>query len=151
MADESVRDIVRRVRGSLQEKGPAGAFLLAELDRAISRGVDLTTDSRRGKRTQLDQSSGRRDPSEAELLEILSSVFETYLVTLPAVTESLNTHLRERYKVEHCEIDIDRSLLGDELQLTGRARVEAAIPAPPKEQIRVAILEIGRIARERAN
>jgi hypothetical protein len=102
---------------------------LAELARAISRGVDLTTDSRKGKRTQSDQSSGRRDPSEAELLEILSSVFETYLVTLPAVTESLNAHLRERYKVEHCEIDIDRSLLGDELQLTGRAHVEAAIPA----------------------
>jgi hypothetical protein len=151
MADETVREIVRRVRGSLQEKGPAGAFLLAELDRAISRGVDLTTSSGKGKRTRTDQSSGRRDPSEAELLEILSSVFETYLVTLPAVTESLNAHLRERYKVEHCEIDIDRSLLGDELQLTGRARVEAAIPAPPKDEVKLAIREIGRIARERVS
>jgi hypothetical protein len=42
MADETVREIVRRVRTTLQEKGPAGAFLLAELDGAISRGVDLT-------------------------------------------------------------------------------------------------------------
>ena len=133
----------------MQEKGPAGAFLLAELDRAISRGIDLTATSRKGKRTQPDQSLGRRDPSEAELLEILSSVFETYLITLPSVTESLNAHLHERYKVEHCEIDIDRSLLGDELQLTGRARVEAAIPAAPKDEVKIAIREIGRIARER--
>ncbi|WP_260705983.1 hypothetical protein [Edaphobacter flagellatus] len=119
------------------------------MDRAISRGVDLTTTSRKGKRTQTDQSLGRRDPSEAELLKILSSVFETYLITLPSVTESLSAHLRERYKIEHCEIDIDRSLLGDELQLTGRARVEAAIPAAPKDEVKIAIREIGRIARER--
>ncbi len=84
-------------------------------------------------------------------MEILSNVFETYLVTLPAMTESLNAHLRKRYQVEHCEIDIDRSLLGDELQLTGRVRVEAAIPAPPEDGVKFAIREIGRIARERVS
>jgi hypothetical protein len=149
MADETVRDIVRRVRTSLQEKGPAGAFLLAELDGAISRGVDLTARPKAGRTASAEEVSGRRSPNEAELLEMLSSVFETYLVTLPAVTESLNVHLRERYQVNHCEIDIDRSLLGDELQATGRARVEAAIPSPPSSKVKDAISEIGRIARER--
>jgi hypothetical protein len=151
MADETVREIVRRVRTTLQEKGPAGAFLLAELDGAISRGVDLTARTQGGKRVRAEEASGRRSPNEAELLEMLSSVLETYLVTLPAITESLNVRLRERYKIEHCEVDIDRSLLGDELQVTGRARVEAAIPSPPSNEVRNAIREIGLIARERVS
>lgn len=151
MADETVRDIVRRVRTALQEKGPAGAFLLAELDGAIYRGVDLTARTQGGKRVPEEEASGRRSPNEAEMLEMLSSVFETYLVTLPDITNSLNLHLRERYKIEYCEVDIDRSLLGDELQVTGRVRVEAAIPSSPSDDVRNAIRKIGRIARERVS
>lgn len=145
MADETVRDIVRRVRNTLQEKGPAGAFLLSELDSAISRGVEDI----RSPEAKSSEISGRRGPDESELLELLHSVFQTYLVSLPAVSQSLNTHLRDRYRVDHCEIDLDRSLLGDELQLTGRARVESAVPPPPTVPVVKAIGEIGRIARER--
>jgi len=65
MADETVREIVRRVRTTLQEKGSAGAFLLADLDDAISRGVDLTARTQGGKRVPAEEASGRKKPERS--------------------------------------------------------------------------------------
>ena len=148
MADESVRDVVRGVRRTLQEKGPAGSFLLAELDAAISRGVDdLPVGSRRkGAPSEI---TGRRSPNEAELLGILYSVLDTYLITLPSVSASLTNHLRERFGVDHCEITLDPSLLGDELQLAGRARVDAIVPLAPDKKVIDALGEMGRLIKGR--
>jgi hypothetical protein len=146
MADESVRDVVRRVRATLQEKGPVGTFLLAELDAAISRGVeDLSMGS--GKGRTASETPGRRSPNEAELLGLLYGVFDTYLITLPSVAASLTTHLREHFGVDHCEVTLDSSLLGDELQLAGRARIDSIVPEAPKEQVIEAIGVIGRLAK----
>jgi hypothetical protein len=147
MADESVRDIVRRVRSVLQEKGPVGAFLLAELDASISRGVDdlPTPESKPARSVEIP---GRRSPEEAELVEILHGVFETYLVTLPSVAASLTTQLHDRFGCDHCEVALDPSLLGDELQLSGRARIDAIVPLVPNEEASRALREIRRLVAD---
>jgi hypothetical protein len=146
MADESVRDVVRRVRSTLLEKGPAGSFLLAELDAAILRGTDdLPVGARSGG--QPSDTPGNRIPNDAELIEIIYGVFETYLVTLPSIAASLTTHLRERFGVDHCEITLDRSLLGDELQLAGRARIDAIVPLAPDKQAAEALRNIARLLK----
>jgi hypothetical protein len=148
MADESVRDVVRRVRSTLLEKGPAGSFLLAELDAAILRGVDdLPVGSQRGG--ERSDTPGKRSPNEAELIEIIYSVFDTYLVTLPSVAASLTNHLREKFGVDHCEVTLDRSLLGDELQLAGRARIDAIVPLAPDRQVAEALGNIARLLKGR--
>jgi hypothetical protein len=147
MADESVRDIVRRVRSVLQEKGPPGAFLLADLDASISRGVDdlPTPDSKSARSYEI---TGRRSPEEAELVEILQGVFETYLVTLPSAAASLTTHLHDGFGVDHCEVALDPSLLGDELQVSGRARIDAIVPLVPNEKASSALREIRRLVAD---
>lgn len=148
MANESVRDVVRRVRSALLEKGPAGAFLLAELDAAILRGVDdLPVGSRTGGETS--DTPGKRSPNEAELIEIIYGVFDTYLVTLPSIAASLTTHLREKFGVDHCEVTLDRSLLGDELQLAGRARIDAIVPVAPDRKVAEAPGNIARLIKRR--
>jgi hypothetical protein len=148
MAIESVRDLVRRVRSTLLEKGPAGSFLLAELDAAILRGVgDLPVGSQRGG--EPSDTPGNRSPNETELIEIIYGVFDTYLVTLPSIAASLTSHLRERFGVDHCEVTLDRSLLGDELQLAGRARIDAIVPLAPDRQAAEALGNIARLLRGR--
>jgi len=149
MADESVRDIVRRVRRTLQEKGPLGAFLLAELDAAISRGTDELPEGLRNSKAASSETAGMRSPNEDELLAILHNVFETYLITLPSVAASLTSRLRDRFAVAHCEITLDPSLLGDELQLTGRVRLDAIVPSSPDIQVVEALSKIGRLLRRR--
>jgi hypothetical protein len=147
MADESVRDTVRRVRSVLQEKGPVGAFMLSELDASISRGVDdlPPPDSKPSRSFEIP---GRRSPEEAELVAILYGVFETYLVTLPSVAASLTTHLHESFGVDHCEVALDPSLLGDELQVSGRARIDAIVPLVPNEKASRALREISRLVAD---
>ena len=147
MAEESVRDLVRNVRRALQEKGPVGGFLLAELDASISRGVEevAPTDREKVSPTQI---VGRREPSEEELLSILVGTLETYLLVLPSVAESCASHLRDHYKVEQVEISLDPSLLGDELQLTGRARIDMVVPARRDEKVLVALAELRQITSE---
>jgi hypothetical protein len=149
MPDESVMDIVRRVRGALQDKGSLGAFMLAELDAAIARGVDEGPEDDRKANTS-SKSSGRRSPTETELLGILQGVFQTYLVTLPLVAKELDARLHEKFGVDHSEISLDRSLLGDELQLTGRARTDAVVPPVLDDKVAKAVTAIGQIVRERS-
>ena len=146
MAIESVRDLVRHVRSTLLEKGPAGSFLVAELDAAILRGVgDLPVGSQ--KRGEPSDTPGNRSPNETELIEIIYGVFDTYLVTLPSIATSLTAYMRERFGVDHCEVTLDRSLLGDELQLTGRARIDAIVPLAPDGQAVEALLKIARLLK----
>lgn len=148
MADETVLELVRRVRSTLQAKGPAGAFLLSELDAAISRGVDDLFDQSRG-RIEPYEAQGRRSLNEGELLEILYGVFDTYLITLPSVASSMTTSLRERFGIDHCEVTLDRSLLADDLQSFGRARIDAIIPLTAEERVTESIREIGRLLKRR--
>jgi hypothetical protein len=114
MAEESIRDLVRYVRRSLQESDERGAFLLSELDASISRGSEEFPRDDAGDEYSME-GGGSRALSEAELLEVLASVFETYLVTLPAMATSLISELRERSRIDRVEITLDPSLLGDEL------------------------------------
>ena len=147
MAEESVRDIVRYVRRVLQEKGPIGVFLLAELDASISRGVEEVARTDRDK-VLPTQVVGRRTPNEEELQSILVSTLETYLVVLPGVAHSLASYLREHYKVEHVEISLDPSLLGDELQQTGRARIDMIVPPNRDEKVLNAISQLRQMTTE---
>jgi hypothetical protein len=57
--------------------------------------------------------------------------------------------LRERFGVDHCEVTLDRSLLGDELQLAGRARIDAIVPLAPDRQAAEALGNIARLLRGR--
>jgi hypothetical protein len=147
MAEESVRDLVRHVRRVLQEKGSIGAFLLSELDASISRGVnELARDDH--EKTLPAQVIGRRTPTEEELLGILLSALETYLLTLPTVADSLRSYLREHYKVEHIEITLDPSLLVDELNETGRVRLDMIVPRTADEKAVTALEQLREIAAE---
>lgn len=148
MADESIIDLVRRVRGSLQERGPLGAFLLTELEAAIASGIEVDDSSSKMKGNDSAETPGRRAPTEAELLDILAGVFETYLVTLPSIANALRKQLNEKFRIEDCEIELDRSLLRAESQTTGRTHLDEVIPMTEKNASE-AILEIRRIARER--
>jgi hypothetical protein len=132
MPEESIRDLVGYVRRSLPGRGQLGAFLLSELDSSISRGADEFPrhDDEEEHPSEMNES---RTLDEAELLEVLSSVFETYLVLLPAMAASLTSELTERSSFERVEITLDPSLLADELQQTGRARIDAVVPPTPNE------------------
>ena len=132
MAEESIRDLVRYVRRSLQESDERGAFLLSELDSSISRGSEEFPRDDAGDEYP-GEGNGSRALSEVELLEVLASVFETYLVTLPAMATSLISELRERSRIDRVEITLDPSLLGDELQQTGRARIDTVVPSIPNQ------------------
>lgn len=125
----------------LQEKGPIGAFLLSELDASISRGVDEAPNDGTEKPVPA-QAVGRRTPTEMELLGILASTLETYLLVLPGVARSLSSYLAEHHKVRDVEITLDPSLLGDELQQTGRARIGAVVPHLPDEKGLIALKQI---------
>lgn len=148
MAEESVRDLVRYIRTALQEKGPLGAFLLSELDASISRGVEETSSGDRQDKVLPAQIIGRRAPNDAELLGILVSTFETYLLTLPAVSNSLTTYLREHYKVEQVEVTLDPSLLGVERQRTGRAQIDEIAPRTSDANVRAALIELNGLVVE---
>jgi hypothetical protein len=128
MAEESVRDTIRHVRAALQEKGPLGSFLLAELDASISRGMEEFPVSAVPGRKVPEQIIGRRPPTDDELLVILVGTLKTYLVTLPAVADSSLRYLSEHYGVKDVEITLDPSILGDEAPRTGHARIDAILP-----------------------
>ena len=148
MADESVTDLIRRVRTSLQERGPLGAFLLTELESAIASGIeDDSRPSTRDTGASLE-APGRRAPTEAELLEILAGVLETYLLTLPSIANAMTVRLRERFQITDCEIELDRSLLRAELETAGLTRLDAVIPKTD-QKVYSAIQQIHQIARER--
>lgn len=147
MADESITDLVRRVRSSLQERGPLGAFLLTELEAAIASGIEEDLSSKR-KGDVSAETPGRRAPTEPELLDILAGVFETYLVTLPSIASAMSKRLNEKFQIEDCEIELDRSLLRAELQTTGRTHLDEVIPKT-EQNVSEAVREIRRIARER--
>lgn len=132
----------------LQEKGPLGAFLLSELDASISRGVEETSSSDRQEKVLPTQIIGRRAPNDAELLGILVSTFETYLLTLPAVSDSLTTYLRGHHKVEQVEVTLDPSLLGVERQRTGRAQIDEIAPRIPDENARAALRALNEFVAE---
>lgn len=147
MADESITDLVRRVRSSLQERGPLGAFLLTELEAAIASGIEEDLSSKRQGDVSAE-TPGRRAPTEAELLDILAGVFETYLVTLPSIARAMSKQLNEKFRIEDCEIELDRSLLRAELQTAGRTHLDEVIPKT-EQNVSEAVLAIRRIARER--
>jgi hypothetical protein len=147
MPDENVRDVVRRVRRSLQEKGASGAFLLQELDAALASGVRVRPES--SSKERLSEDADGRSLNDAELLGILHSLFDTYLITLPSIASSLSTHLQRRFGVDHCEIALDRSLLEDTELDAGRARLETVVPSEPDVTVTAAVGEIRRMSLER--
>ena len=147
MPDESIRHLVRRVRRTLQERGAPGAFLLQELDIAISSGTRVRTEIV-PKNTAPETSDGR-SLNDDELLEVLHSVFETYLVTLPSIANNVRNRLQLRFGVEHCEIALDRSLLEDDEVAAGRVRLEAVVRPEPSESVKLAVWRIGEIVHER--
>jgi hypothetical protein len=148
MPEESVRDLVRHIRAVLQNKGPLGTFLLSELDASISRGVDELPPNFGIERPGVEQFIGRRIATNEELLGIVVSTLETYLLTLPAVVNSLSSYLREHYKVQKIEVTLDPSLLGEEQQQTGRASIDAITPRLEDEKALAAIRELMEVVSE---
>jgi hypothetical protein len=159
MAELSVRELVRHTRAVLQRKGPVGAFLLAELDASISRGIegappekytdqDDETNSRVD--TALGGNSGRRILNEEELLEILVSVLQTYLVTLPAVTDSLTEYLRNRHDIDQVRITLDPSLLNEDGRRAGQVSLEEIAPRLADKAAKDAVRELCEIVSKLA-
>lgn len=147
MADENVRNLVRRVRRTLQERGAAGAFLLQELDIAISSGTRVRPEA--APPSALPEDSEGKSLTDTELLAVLHSVFKTYLVTLPSVARGLNERLERRFGIEHCEIALDRSLLEDDEAAAGRVRLETVVPSEPSDSLDAAVRRLGEIVQER--
>jgi hypothetical protein len=145
MPEENVRDLVRRVREQLQAAGPLGAFLLAELDSSISRGVDDDAFRKIPPKGQVEH-QGRRAANEVELFEILSGVLETYLVTLPSAAREFNNFLKDKFQVDHFEIAVDPSLLDNDIQVAGRATWERVVPST-NERLIGAMKEINTIVQ----
>jgi len=85
---------------------------------------------------------GRRTASDEELLAIVIGTLGTYLLTLPAVADSLTNYLHEQHRLQQIEITLDPSLLGDEGQQTGRIPMDAAIPRLQSEQALAALREL---------
>ena len=148
MAEESVRDLVRQIRGSLQEKGSLGTFLLSELDASISRGIDELPPTSETEKPEPEQLIGRRIATDEELLGIVISTLETYLVTLPAVVDSLSGYLRERYNIQQIEVTLDPSLLGEERQQSGRAPIDAIIPRLHDDKALAAMKQLSAVVSE---
>jgi len=143
MPEESFRDFVRSIRARLQDKGPVGTFLLSELDAAISHGVEERNSTQRDRRVSTPaEVIGRRTASDEELLAIVIGTLGTYLLTLPAVADSLTNYLHEQHRLQQIEITLDPSLLGDEGQQTGRIPMDAAIPRLQSEQALAALREL---------
>jgi hypothetical protein len=147
MPEETVRELVRYVRSSLRERGQLGAFLLSELESSISRGFEEAPILGKKLRNS-EQASGRRSLDEAELLEVIGSVFETYLVTLPALAKSLASQLKDRDGIEQIEIVLDPSLLDDDLHEVGRTQLQAIIPSVPDDQVIQALKNIKFLASQ---
>lgn len=149
MAEESVRDLVRHVRAVLQEKGPLGAFLLSELDTSISRGGEELGSANGTKNPHPDQVIGRRMATDEELLEIVVSTLETYLLTLPRVVDSLTSQLRESFGIREIEVTLDPSLLSQERQEAGRAPINLVIPRLRDGKALTAIKELAEVVLAR--
>ena len=149
MAEESVRNLVRHVRTVLQEKGPLGAFLLSELDTSISRGAEELGSDNRSDWHQPDQVIGRRIATDEELLEIVVSTLETYLLTLPRVVDSLTSHLQESFGIRDIEVTLDPSLLSQERQEAGRAPISSVAPRLPDVKALNAIKELVEVVLAR--
>lgn len=147
MPDESIRDLIRRVRRTLQERGAAGAFLLQELDIAISSGNRVRTQV--NPRNDASPESEGLGLTDDELLRVLHSVFETYLVTLPSITRNFSERLLGRFGIQRCEIALDRSLLEEDEVAAGRVKLQAVVPPEPNQSVKAALSRLGEIVHER--
>ena len=148
MPEESVRDLVRHIRAVLQDKGPVGAFLLSELDASISRGIEEMPLTSRTEKLETEQFIGRRIATDEELLGIVVSTLETYLLTLPAVVDSFSSYMQGHYKVQQIEISLDPSLLGAERQLTGRTPIDAITPRLQDHKALAAMRQLTELVAE---
>ena len=146
MAEDSIQDLVRHVRGELREKGELGSFLLAELDAAIAHGSEERP--HRSPGVDREESQGRRPLDEVELVEVVAGVLTTYLVTLPATIRSLNENLRHHGQVSGAEIAVDPTLLGEELQAAGRLRVDQIAPSVSEGEASEALDRIRQLANQ---
>jgi hypothetical protein len=135
MIDESTaEEMLQALRRGLADRGDAGQFLLGEIDRALSSGIEELQDEFTETKSGASRRTGKqvvvkRAPRPSEALLIHIGVLEAYLVDTERAAESALRDLARHAPVESILLisrsDVESNVIENELPdvFLGNARL----------------------------